>query len=599
MSLLSKLKNLRSIKPTIRIKLMALCLSLLLIPSILVSTLSYNTAVSELDKGGEKLLQNSVKSTIGLIALLDTQVKAGAIDRAKAEEFVKVSMLGPKNEAGKRPINKSIDLGENGYVFALDKDSLTIAHPTMEGSSLAGLKYGDGEPVLDSEWGLPVADAFMKKAESGGGFVYYTWALPGTENELASKITYLEKDPHWGWIIASGTYMQDFNKGAEQIVTVTIVTLLITIAVGMAATILFTIRMTRPIKQVSALSMEVAKGNLQIEPIICHYRDETGVLAVSFNEMVKQLKTLVHEVGSSVDQVAASSEELMASGEQTSHASEHIAYTIQKVADGAEKQSASAEQSFQVIHEMSASVQQIAVSTEQASHAAKKTSRQATEGNETLQQAVVQMESIQLSFNSLAAAVQGLGNRSTEIVRMVQVISDISAQTNLLALNASIEAARAGEHGKGFAVVAGEVRKLAEQTKESSDHITKIVMAVGTETERVVLAMNDAGTVVSGGIQAVEGAGRMFGSIRDEVMQVAEQIDEVSQAANGIAAGTEQVMLTIKEVVDIAVEGASGTQSVAAAAQQQTASMEEIAAASAMLANMAEHLQKEIMKFKV
>ncbi|CAM4512176.1 methyl-accepting chemotaxis protein [Paenibacillus endophyticus] len=599
MLLLNKLKNIRSIKPTIRLKLMLLCLSLLLIPSILVSVFSYQSAVDALNTGGQKQLKNSVRSTISLIALLDTQVKTGAVDRKAAEEFVKISMLGVKDEAGKRPVNKSIDLGENGYPFAFDSEMVVIAHPSSEGGSLAGMANSGGELVLDNEKGIPVTDAFLAKAEAGGGFVYYDWTLPDTEDEIASKIVYIEKDPYWGWNVAAGTYMNDFNQGAQQIIKVTIITLLIMIVIGIAATILFTVRMTKPIKQVSALAKEVAQGNLRIEPIVCHYRDETGVLANSFNEMVVQLRTLVHEVGHSVDQVASSSEELMASGEQTSQASEHIAYTIQKVADGAEKQSTSAEQSYQVIHDMSASVQQIAVSTEQASHSARRTSIQATEGSDALQQAVVQMESIQRSFDGLAEAVRGLGVRSTEIVKMVQVISDISSQTNLLALNASIEAARAGEHGKGFAVVAGEVRKLAEQTKESSEHITSIVKAVGAETERVVIAMGDAGSVVSSGILAVEGAGSMFGTIRDEVIQVAQQIDEVSQAASGIAAGTERVMLTIKEVVDVAIEGASGTQTVAAAAQQQTASMEEIAASSAMLANMAERLQNEISKFKV
>ncbi|WP_082198394.1 methyl-accepting chemotaxis protein [Bacillus sp. FJAT-26390] len=591
--------NFRSMKPNIRLQIMLLCLSLLLIPSLLVSALSYESAVKGLDSGGQKQLKNSVKSTIGLIAMLDSQVKSGAIDRAAAEEFVKVSMLGPKDAAGKRPINKNIDLGKNGYPFAFDTDSIMVAHPSTEGTSLIGLKNSHGELAVDSELGLPITEAFLKKAESGGGFVYYDWTLPGTVDEMASKVIYLEKDPHWGWIVASGTYMMDFNQSANQIIKVTVVTLLITIVVGIAAAMLFTRRLTKPIKQVSKLANEVALGNLQIEPIVCKRQDEVGLLANSFNAMVVQLKTLVGEVGRSVDQVASSSEELMASGEQTSEASEHIAYTIQMVADGAERQSATAEQSYQVIHGMSASVRQIADSTDQVSHLAKKTSDKAIEGSEALSLAVSQMETIEQSFNSLALAVQGLGTRSNEIVRMVQVISDISAQTNLLALNASIEAARAGEHGKGFAVVAGEVRKLAEQTRESSEHIAKVVMAVGTETERVVLAMNEAGNVVSGGIDAVEGAGRMFGSIRDEVMQVAQQIDEVSEAATGIAAGTEQVMQSIKEVVDIAVEGASGTQTVAAAAQQQTASMEEIAAASAMLANMAEHLQKEILRFKV
>lgn len=595
----NKTKGIMKGRFPIRGKLMMLCLSLLLVPSVIVSVLSYQAATDALNHNGEVILKNNVKSTIQLIAMLDAQVKAGVVEKAGAEEFVRMTMLGPKGEDGKRPINKAIDLGESGYPFIIDDNGLTLAHPSMEGTSLDGLENNKGELVLDTVNHLPVTDAFVETAKSGGGFVYYDWQLPGQTDKYASKVTYIEKDPNWGWNIAAGTYMQDFNSGASKIIKVTIITLIITSLLGVAAASLFTIRLTKPIKQVSQRASEVAKGNLKLEPIVCKSGDELEALAGSFNEMVVQLKGLVVEVGRSVDQVAASSEELMASGEQTSQASEHIANTVQQVAEGAEKQSSSAEESYQVIHDMSASIQQIASSTEQASHAAKYTSERATAGNDTLEQAVTQMESIQQSFNSLAVAVRGLGARSHEIGRMVQVITDISAQTNLLALNASIEAARAGEHGKGFAVVAGEVRKLAEQTKASSGQIATVIHAIGIETEQVVKAMDEAGEVVTHGIVVVENAGEMFDSIRVEVLQVAQQIDEVSVAAGSIAAGTEQVMQSIKEVARVAVEGASGSQSVAAAAQEQTASMEEIAAASTMLARMAEDLQLQINRFQV
>lgn len=583
---------------TIRGKLLAMCLALLLIPSLVVSVLSYQTAIDSINEGGEKRLKNSVKSTVALIAMLEQQIQSGSVDRKDAEEFVRIMMLGPKSEDGKRPINKSIDLGESGYPFALDDNGIMLSHPSLEGQSLHGLTNGKGELVLDSENKQPVVEAFLAKAKSGGGVVFYDWLLPDSE-QFASKITYVERDPDWGWTIAAGAYMQDFNAGARQIVTITLITLSIMLVAGAAVIIIFTRRMTKPILEVSQMASQVAKGDLQVQPIVCRSKDETGRMAESFNEMVIQLRTLVYEVGKSVDQVAASSEELMASGEQTSQASEHIALTIQQVAEGAERQSESAEQSYRTIHDMSASVQQIASSTEQVAYAARKTSNQAEEGSKALGQAVVRMETIQQSFNSLSEAVQGLGVRSGEIVRMVQVITDIASQTNLLALNASIEAARAGEHGRGFAVVAGEVRKLAEQTNESSKQITSIVQAVGSETQRVVIAMTEAGDVVKNGITAVEEAGSMFHAIRDEVIQVASQVDEVSQATSGIAAGTEQVMQAIQAVVGVAVEGASGAQSVSAAAEEQTASMEEIAAASTMLAHMAEELQTQINKFKL
>ena len=84
--------------------------------------------------------------------------------------------------------------------------------------------------------------------------------------------------------------------------------------------------------------------------------------------------------------------------------------------------------------------------------------------------------------------MSNLSERSKQIAEIVNVIGEISNQTNLLALNASIEAARAGEHGKGFSVVAEEVRKLAENTKTSTEDIANLTKKI---EEQIGLAYED------------------------------------------------------------------------------------------------------------
>ncbi|NGZ77548.1 methyl-accepting chemotaxis protein [Saccharibacillus alkalitolerans] len=328
-------------------------------------------------------------------------------------------------------------------------------------------------------------------------------------------------------------------------------------------------------------------------------RDELGHLASSVNEMRQNLRGLIEQIGFHAEQVAATSEELSASAEQTRSTSDHIASSIQEIADGSERQVRSSEEFAQSVREISGGMEGAAASIQFVSELTGATNGKAQEGNEVVQKTVGQMQLIQASTTDAAEVVNALGRKTSEIGAIVGLITEIASQTNLLALNAAIEAARAGEHGRGFAIVADEVRKLAEQSAGAAGSITALIGEIQTESERAVRSMREGTEVVEEGIQMVSMTGAAFEDILSSIGRVADEASAVAAIVEQVNVSSAKMVEGVEGMAGIAAQASGSTQGVAASTQQQSASMAEVSYSSEELSRMAQELQEVIGKFSV
>ncbi len=363
--------------------------------------------------------------------------------------------------------------------------------------------------------------------------------------------------------------------------------------------VFFTRRLLKPLYLILEKILAVAGGKLDVSPLTLRSKDEIGQLAQAFNTMLANLRHLIGQVSASADQVANSAEELTSSADQSALAAGQVADSITEVAAGAEKQFVAVNAASSNITQLFNGVEQIAANTRAMAATSDTAANAAQAGGKMVAQAIRQITNIENTVTGIAQVVQKLGERSQEIGQIIVTISGIAGQTNLLALNAAIEAARAGEQGRGFAVVAEEVRKLAEQSEQAAQKISELIGEIQADTTKAVAAMDNGTREVKAGTEIVTAAGGSFNEITALVNQVSRQVAEVLAKIQTMANSSNQFIASIHEIDQISKGTADHSQTVSAATEEQSASMEEIAAASQALTKMADELQTAVRAFKL
>lgn len=356
---------------------------------------------------------------------------------------------------------------------------------------------------------------------------------------------------------------------------------------------------TKPLNTVMSAAQKIADGDLSQEDIVHHSKDEIGQLAKVFNDMKASLRSLIKHVQTNTEQLSAAAEELSASTEEVSATTEDAAHQVAMTADAAQGSSLAANESALAMEETAQGVQRIAEASQTLHTSSLDASRTATHGTEIIEQAKNQMDVINGSTAVVNDLVQKLAKQTEEIENITRVITDITDQTNLLALNAAIEAARAGEHGKGFAVVADEVRKLAEESKESANSIAALTMEIKIDTENVERAVGNSLVSVKDGVGIISEAGESFHAIVSAVDVMTAQIQEISATSEQLSASAEEVSASVNEISMGAQSAAGNIDTIAAAMEEQTATMQEVNSVALSLNESAQHLQNEIQRFKV
>jgi methyl-accepting chemotaxis protein len=296
-----------------------------------------------------------------------------------------------------------------------------------------------------------------------------------------------------------------------------------------------------PLIAVTAALEQVAAKDLKVS-VEGWGSDEVGRLSVALNATVRVMRNVLQSVSQTAEMLAATASILTSKSTESSEHASAQAGSINQIAAAAQQ--------------MTATIGEISQNAEASALASRDSAEAANHGGQVMQACSTTMEKISFASRSVADKMTALALRSTEIGKVVKVIQDISGQTNLLALNAAIEAARAGEHGRGFAVVAGEVRRLAERTRDATEEIAGSIHSIQSETNETLEVMWLSSEAVEQGIGETARARTGLKTVIETSKQVEYQIQMIATAATQQTSASNEISESAGKLSAVSLENA-------------------------------------------
>lgn len=502
-------------------------------------------------------IQQQVEQVISLLDCYQADIEAGIYTK---EEGMKL--------AADRV--RSLRYGSDGYFWVDRSDGVNIV---LLGSDTEGTNRMDMRDVT----GYEMIRDFIQNAVATGSYCkdYYFPKEGGTE--AMPKRAYMQYYKPFDWIVGTGNYIDNIDKqiaasaeAANQFTRQKIMTFLrVSVLFGILiilCLIVIVFNITKPLKQVGDVLRSMSEGDftVKINDSVLKRRDDFGNLSRILEKMRTSIGGLVSDVMKETSLTTESVSGIWQNMTHLNHEVEDVSSTTTQLSASMQETAAASGSISDMTKEMECAAKNIAGRAQEGAERADVIHRKATEAQSSAGKSksslLLQKKTIEDSLQDALAKVKVV----SEISTLAEAIMEITSQTNLLSLNASIEAARAGEAGRGFAVVADEIRKLAEQSQQSTENIQKVTVQV---SKSVGSLAKDAGQLLAFIDNQVMESIDLFETIANDYNEDAGEIDSLvtdfSAISEELLASISNITSALDGISQSAQEGAEGTVNIA------------------------------------